>query len=437
MKKINADANLSRRRYRGKSPLLLTPLALAACGSSASDPLIKQNEFLEGSRGNDLIGPFDTSVWFRGNGGNDQIYGSPENDIIHLGSDASIAETYAGDDVISFNGWGNQLDTGAGVDTLKIELSTTSNVIVDVPNAIIYRENLLSSFNNEVSNFEIIDASLSASNLFITSTSEMVTIKTGIGNDSVSVSDNSADLDGGDGEDTLTFTKNSLRDSTVINLADETYQSGSGRGTQTITNFENVKIIGTNDAVLIGDQNENQLSGGEGSDTIIGGGGSDILTGGAGRDFFRFNSTDAPNEPDTIENFNAGSAGDVLQFNFENSLSSTGLSFRTLDLTSGTKKTLGTNTDILLLVGSSYVSEGQLLVTLNGSSGLQEQRGQFHNSKQVIVWEHLKSNSLKVSIVSDSASDGIFADEINTIVTLSGLGKEDYASLSVSNFDIT
>jgi Ca2+-binding RTX toxin-like protein len=437
MKKISADANLSRRRYLAKSPLLLTPLALAACGSSASDLLIKQNEFFEGSRGNDLIGPFDTSVWFRGNGGNDQIYGSPENDIIHLGSDASIAETYAGDDVISFSSWGNQVDTGAGVDTLKIELSTTSNVIVDVPNEIMYRENLLSSFNNEISNFEIIDASLSASNLFITSTSEMVTIKTGIGNDSVSVSDHSADLDGGDGEDTLTFTKNSLRDSTEINLADETYQSNSGQDTQTITNFENVQIIGTNEAVLIGDQNENQLSGGGGSDTIIGGGGSDTLIGGAGRDFFRFNSTDAPNEPDTIEDFDAGSAGDVLQFNFENSLSSTGLSFRTLDLTSGTTKTLGTNTDILLLVGSSYVSEGQLLATLNGSSGLQEHRGQFQNSKQVCLWEHSPSNSLKVSIVSDAIGDGLFADEINTIVKLSGLGRDDFSSIGVSNFDIT
>jgi len=437
MKKINADANLSRQRYLAKSPLLLTPLALAACGSSASDHLIEQNEFLEGSPGNDLIGPFNTALWFRGNGGNDQIFGSPENDIIHLGNNASIAETYAGDDVISFSGWGNQLDTGPGVDTLKIDLSTTSDVIVDVPNAIMYRENLLSSFNNEVSNFEIIDASLSDSNLFVISTSEMVAIKTGNGNDSVSVSDYSADLDGGGGLDTLTFTNNSLRDSTVINLADETYQSGSRRDTQTITNFENIQIIGNNDAVLIGDQNENQLFGGSGSDTLIGGGGSDILTGGAGRDFFRFNSSDSPNEPDTIEDFDAGSAGDVLQFNFENSLSSTGLSFRTLDLTTGATKTLGTNADILLLVGSSYVGEGQLLTALNGSSGLQEHRGQFQNSKQVCVWEHSPSNSLKVSIVSDAIGDGLFADEINTIVTLSGLGIEDFSSIGVSNFDIT
>ena len=437
MNQIKTVVNVIHRRHLSQSPLLLTPLALAACGSSASDPLLKQNEFLEGSPGNDLIGPFDTALWFRGNGGNDQIFGSSENDIIHLGSDANIAETYAGNDVISFSGWGNQFDTGLGVDTIKIEFSTTSNVIVDVPNAIMYRENLLSSFNNEVSNFEIIDASVSASNLFVISTSEMVNIKTGIGNDSVSVSDYSADLDGGGGLDTLTFNNNSLRDSTVINLADETYQSASGRDTQTITNFENIQIIGNNDAVLIGDQYENQLSGGGGSDTIIGGGGSDTLIGGAGRDFFRFNSSDSPNEPDTIEDFDAGNAGDVLQFDFENSLSSTGLSFRTLDLTSGATKTLGTNTDILLLVGSSYVSEGQLLATLNGSSGLQEHRGQFQNSKQLCVWEHSPSNSLKVSIVSDSVSNGLFVDEINTIVKLSGLSVNDFSSIGVSNFDIT
>jgi hypothetical protein len=53
------------------------------------------------------------------------------------------------------------------------------------------------------------------------------------------------------------------------------------------------------------------------------------------------------------------------------------------------------------------------------------------------LWEHSPSNSLKVSIVSDAIGDGLFADEINTIVKLSGLGRDDFSSIGVSNFDIT
>lgn len=437
MSQIKIDLNLNRRIQLTQSPLLLMPLALAACGSSARDILIEQNEFIEGSSGNDLIGPFETALWFRSNGGNDQILGSPEKDIIHLANGENIVKTYAGDDEIYFSGWGNKLDAGLGDDTLNIELSIASPVVIDVPNEVIYRENLLSSFNNEISNFEIFDASMSSANLTVISTDNIETIKTGNGNDSVSVRDYSADLDGGDGNDTLIFNNNSFRETTIINLASKTYQSESGRETRALTNFENIQIIGNNKAVLIGDQNENRLSGGGGSDTIIGGDGADTFIGGAGRDFFRFNSSDSPNEPDIIEDFAAGNTGDVLQFNFENALSSTGLSFRTLDLTSGGKKPLSTNTDILFLVGSSYVGEGQLLAALNGSGGLQEHRGQFQNSKQLCAWEHSPSNSLKISIVSDSVGDGLFADEITTIVQLNGLGMEDYSSFNMANFDIS
>ena len=425
-----------RHKHLLRTLLFLKALGLAACGSSNKIKNVEESKFVEGSFGNDLIGPLETELWFRSNGGNDRILGSPRDDIIHLGSGKSTVKTYNGDDEIYLSNWGNKLDAGPDNDMLYVELSVSSTIIIDGTNEIIYRENLLSSFNNEIANFENINASESSSNFKVLSTGSMTKIETGIGNDTVAVSSYTADLDGGKGNDTIVFTINSFGETTVINLLEEIYQTQSGSDARALTNFENIQIIGSNDTNLIGDQNDNRISGGDGSDNIVGNSGYDILDGGAGKDFFVFNSSDLSNELDIILDFTAGNVGDVLLFNYESTLSSTGFSFRNVDLTSGGKKTLGTNTDILFLTGSSYLSEVQVVSALNGLNGINEHRMQFQNSEQICLWEHSPSNSLKISIISDSAQDGVFLDTINTIIQLNGMGTEDFAMLNASNFQI-
>ena len=436
MNQIKTVINFSRRRHLSQSTLLLSPFILAACGSSTSDTIIEQNEFIEGNAGNDLVGPFETALWFRSNGGNDQIFGSPEEDIIYLGSGESIVQTYAGDDLISFSGWGNQLDTGSGIDTLNIALSTSSNVIIDVPNEIMYRENLLSSFNNVIAGFEVINASLSETNFKIISTGNASQIQTGIGNDVIYVTGSTAGLDGDEGTDTVHLTVQSLGGFSVINLLDEIYQSGSGNPTHSLNNFENVIVEGNNEVRIIGNDFANYLAGGEGDDIIIGNGGSDTLLGGNGKDVFVLANPIVSGEMDTILDFETGSGGDVLQFQYGGTLSSSGFSFRVVDLVSGGKKTLTNNTEILLLTGSSYFNEDQLLSAINGTHGLEEHHAQLHGSSQICVWENQSRGSLNVSLISDEEIDGLFSDTIYTSVQLNDLNLSEFANFSAANFQI-
>ena len=419
-----------------KSTISLFPLILVACGSSNTTNPSEANKFIEGSSGNDLIGPFESPLWFKSNGGNDHILGSPKDDMIHLESGRNKVETYGGDDKIYLNSWGSQLDAGIGDDILYIELHTSYDIVIDTQSEIIYRENLLSSFNNEIKAFESVDAGESSSNFNIISTDGIHTIKTGTGDDAVLVSNYTVDLDGGEGSDTLIFESSGFNEVQIINLGDGIYQSQSGREAGTLVNFENVEIVGNNETTLIGDQNENRLSGGNGIDRIIGNGGSDVLNGGGGRDYFVFKSGLGSSSADRILDFNAGNGGDVLQLDYDGALTSTGFSFRSIDLSSGGKKTLGNNTDILLLRGEKYLSEEQVLENLNGLNGLEEQYSQFQKSVQICLWESQLSDGLNVSIISDTKIDALFANDIFTIAHLSDLGQINYSEFSATNFEI-
>ncbi|HMC14131.1 MAG TPA: type I secretion C-terminal target domain-containing protein [Albitalea sp.] len=67
----------------------------------------------------------------------------------------------------------------------------------------------------------------------------------------------------------------------------------------------------THNATVLGTAGADVLTGTAGNDIIVGGAGSDTLTGGAGSDTFIFRSSDG-GAVDTITDFDAGAAGDVL-----------------------------------------------------------------------------------------------------------------------------
>ncbi|MEO5697328.1 MAG: type I secretion C-terminal target domain-containing protein, partial [Burkholderiaceae bacterium] len=67
----------------------------------------------------------------------------------------------------------------------------------------------------------------------------------------------------------------------------------------------------TNNATVLGTAGADSLVGTAGNDIIVGGAGSDTLTGGAGVDTFMFRSSDG-GAVDTITDFDAGAAGDML-----------------------------------------------------------------------------------------------------------------------------
>jgi Ca2+-binding RTX toxin-like protein len=72
--------------------------------------------------------------------------------------------------------------------------------------------------------------------------------------------------------------------------------------------------IATSTAGVAGADAADSISGGDGNDVIFGGDGNDALTGGSGVDRFAFSTTAELNGADTISDFVAGSAGDILDF---------------------------------------------------------------------------------------------------------------------------
>lgn len=117
-------------------------------------------------------------------------------------------------------------------------------------------------------------------------------------------------LDGGSGEDTLSYLYASQ--GITINLGITTAQATGGSGSDRVLNFErlagsnyNDRLTGSDAAnILYGNGGNDLLDGGSGNDTLIGGAGTDQLTGGIGADTFKF---------DTLGELSLGSLRDVIK----------------------------------------------------------------------------------------------------------------------------
>ncbi|TXC69765.1 hypothetical protein FSB78_01395 [Sphingomonas ginsenosidivorax] len=123
------------------------------------------------------------------------------------------------------------------------------------------------------------------------------------GNDTVTFGQNNVDdvFDGLAGNDTLAADASVTANLTIDMVAGTL--SGTGIGSDTFRNFENVTGGSGND-VITGDNNANTLNGGAGNDTLTGGGGNDTLNGGAGDDRL-FGGTG-------VDQLNGGSGNDYL-----------------------------------------------------------------------------------------------------------------------------
>ena len=90
----------------------------------------------------------------------------------------------------------------------------------------------------------------------------------------------SDDLDGGAGNDTLSYANSSA--GVTVDLGAGTASGGDAQG-DTFANFDNLTGSGFADS-LTGDSTDNILIGGGGADTLSGGAGDDYIAGGTGND---------------------------------------------------------------------------------------------------------------------------------------------------------
>ena len=187
--------------------------------------------------GTDTLSNFEN---LRGSNFNDTLVGNAASNVLigHLGNDI--------------------LDGGAGTDTASYETSTTG---VTVSLAIAGGQNTVGAGTDTLINFEHLRGGVANDTLIGNGGSNIIT--GGLGNDV---------LDGGAGTDTASY--DTAFGGVTVNLGLAGAQNTVNAGTDTLSNFENLK----------GSIHNDTLTGNAASNTIIGDQGNDILNGDAGID---------------------------------------------------------------------------------------------------------------------------------------------------------
>jgi Ca2+-binding RTX toxin-like protein len=203
---------------------------------------------LQGIAQNTIGAGTDTLINFenlRGSDLADTLTGNTGNNIIEGGP---------GDDV---------LDGGDGSDTASYEHATAAVTVSLVLQG--NPQNTIGAGNDTLSNFENLRGSDFADTL--TGNGSNNIIEGGLGNNI---------LNGGSGNDTASY-QHATAAVTVSLALQGSAQNTIGAGTDTLTNFENLRGSDFDD-VLIGDASTNRLNGGPGADTLDGGGGFDYAS---------------------------------------------------------------------------------------------------------------------------------------------------------------
>ena len=155
-------------------------------------------------------------------------------------------------DNLSGNSGNNVLDGAAGTDTLSYAMATAG---VTVNLSLTTAQNTVGAGTDTLSNFE----NLTGSNF----------------NDQLLGDAGNNALNGGAGTDTVSYTTATA--AVTVNLSLTTAQNTVGAGTDTLSNFENLRGSNFNDT-LTGDAKSNILIGGLGNDLLNGGAAVDIVS---------------------------------------------------------------------------------------------------------------------------------------------------------------
>jgi Ca2+-binding RTX toxin-like protein len=249
-----------------------------------------------GGAGNDTI---------RGGAGDDTLNGGDGNDTFVTGATADGADTYVG-------GMGaDTMDYGLRTGAVTVTLDGTANdgATGELDNVSTDIETLKGGMGND-----ILTGSAAADTIFggpgddtITGGDGNDTLNGDAGNDTFDegMATNGADvINGGAGTDTVSYAS---RTNAVTVLIDAVAHSGeTGENDKIALDVENVTGGAGND-MITGSAADNVLDGGAGNDTILGGLGNDTLRGGAGDDVLKgeagddiFDEGSAPNGADTM-----------------------------------------------------------------------------------------------------------------------------------------
>ena len=283
---------------------------------------------IRGQAGNDIINGNDGDDSLFGGNGNDDIAGGAGNDNIDGGDGDDIIFGGAGDDTINDGLGSDTVDAGDGTDTYARAFDDPTWIPhIDLVNEGLFSPTFPGIKGDVLLNFENVSLSGLADTIITGDDNDNI-LSAGAGNDIIDGGAGDDIISGGDGNDDLTtgtgndelfgeagndilrhggsgaqlFDGGVGNDKLVVdhtnwttapedfigevNFITELFggHQMSHPNEDTVSNIENVTILGQVSYVLIGDDNNNVLVSGSGDDTISGDAGNDTLNGGAGND---------------------------------------------------------------------------------------------------------------------------------------------------------
>ena len=378
-------------------------------GSNGDDIIDGQsgNDSILAGQGNDSINGGDGNDTIDGGAGDDTVAGQGGNDVIATGE---------GNDTVLWNGIGNGADTlvdSAGVQTVIVQGDANVNVYtVDSNNGQLrVREGGASiTASNSTSTVNVLGGS-GDDMITISSIADVRALVLNIDgqadNDTISAADaNIGDvrlrLFGGDGNDTITGSRNNDTingddgdDSLIGGLGNDLFNGGDGNDTMAGDGGNDTLLGNTgNDSVQGGDGNDfvlgnlgnDTLGGDDGNDTLSGGFGDDVLNGNSGDDLLAGNQdNDKLLGGSGSDSLDGGTGDDTLRGQADNDLIKGGDGNDVVFGDDGDDIVDGGDgdDDIELGDGDDIVSGGDGHDTINGESGDDTILGGNGNDNQI------------------------------------------------------
>ena len=241
-------------------------------------------------------------------------------------------------------------------------------------------------------------------------------------NDTLQGSSGNNILDGGLGNDTVSYSNATTGVSVSLSIAGP---QATGAGSDTLVNFEN--IIGSNFADTLTGSNlvNNVLSGGSGNDLLVATSGNDVLDGGLDADTASYAGFSTKITLEAFGVVNKGSSGIDQLFNVERIIAGSAID-DTIDLSGASvAPATGTSTDLTL---------GEVVVSgTGGSPFLSFKVGQFENVTGTSFADTILGNSAKNVLKGGGGADFIRGGGgKDTLTGEAGLDTFDFTSLSDS-----
>jgi len=389
-------------------------------GGAGDDLIVMQSTYyggrVYGDDGNDVInavvdgGYYASGNIIAGGGGDDTLNGGAAADRLgsgdfaggygtaladDMGRDHDVLNGAGGNDIL-VAGYGDDVDGGAGADTLSLSLGgALSGVTIDLSG--ITGPGLFTGAGGTIQNIETLDhltGSAFADTITVGTQMSLLTVDAGGGDDKAIGSGSSVEFHGGTGNDTF-----------VSGIAGDRFDGGAGFDTADYSQFTSglsVTLGATDGAEGTGPGGDvlirvEQILGTAFADTLTGGGQDDALIGNAGDDSLAANGgSDTLNGGSGNDTLDGGAGGDVMdggsgddRFYVDNSAD------RVTEAAGGGNDQVITDADWVLGAGQEIE-----LVTVGGTG-----------------WWHLTGNELANNLVGNAGSNMMWGQDGNDTIS--------------------